>query len=396
MLGRQIVFYDSECATCHGLVRFILNRGPVTRERFRFLPTTALKQANLSSARDSRGLALSGDSIVTLRNGLAYQKADAIFTIIHGLGFPWSLLLVFRLLPLFLLNPLYDLFARHRYRFFGKANPKALCEVPDTAVRKLFLQELPSESPIFPYRAGAFLGAEWVNLVFLNYVIPEELLKPYLPEGTELDLWQGQALASIVAFQMQQTLVLGHSVPGHEDFEEVNLRFYVLRHAEGANGPELRRGVVFIKEIVPRHAIAWVARVGYNENYVARRMSHRHEVKGTQSTFEYRWQSPEGECVLKASLSGEPEPSKPGSLEEFITEHYWGYAKQRDGSTVEYEVEHPRWPVWTQAQASLDGPMASDYGSDLAQCLQNPISICAARGSAVRVFGGKRIERLRP
>src|SRR4030095_17157030 len=99
----------------------------------------------------------------------------------------------------------------------------------------------------------------------LTYVAPEELLAPLVPAGVELDRWRGTLYVSVVGFLFRDTQVLGASVPGHRTFQEVNLRFYVRRHVDG----ELRRGVVFIRELVPRRAIALVARLLYNEPYRA-------------------------------------------------------------------------------------------------------------------------------
>src|SRR5262245_9199655 len=113
-----------------------------------------------------------------------------------------------------------------------------------------------------------FLTAEWRYLAMINYEVDPAILHPYIPRGTELDRWQGRTFVSLVGFLFLKTRVLGLWVPFHSDFEEVNLRFYVRRRAPDG----WRRGVVFIREVVPRRAIATVARVFYNENYVARRM----------------------------------------------------------------------------------------------------------------------------
>src|SRR5262249_16862691 len=117
-----------------------------------------------------------------------------------------------------------------------------------------------------------FLTAEWRDLAMVNYEIDPAALAPLVPRGTELDRWNGRVFASIVGFRFLDTRVRGLAIPGHRNFEELNLRFYVRRKADAG----WRRGVVFVKEIVPRRAIAWVARALYNENYVAHAM--RHEV----------------------------------------------------------------------------------------------------------------------
>lgn len=238
-------------------------------------------------------------------------------------------------------------------------------------------------------QARRFLTAEWRYLVMLNYLIDPVVLRPFVPQGTELDSWQGQTFVSIVGFMFRNTRMLGLPIPGHINFEELNLRFYVRR-----KGPEgWRRGVVFIKELVPRWAIATTARLVYNENYISLPM--RHEImRGegeTAVSYQWRWQKAWHSVQIQAQ--GQPQPLQPGSQEEFITEHYWGYARQRDGGTVEYQVEHPPWNVWQAANCQFTCDVASLYGPDFAPALQaEPASAFLADGSAVTVRQGVRIQ----
>jgi len=115
-----------------------------------------------------------------------------------------------------------------------------------------------------------FLRADWRYLAMLNYEIDPRVLEPLVPTGTELDSFGGKTYASMVGFLFLNTRVLGVPVPFHRNLEEVNLRFYVRRHVDG----EYRRGVVFVRELVPRRAIAWIANVVYGENYAAVSMAH--------------------------------------------------------------------------------------------------------------------------
>ena len=179
----------------------------------------------------------------------------------------------------------------------------------------------------------------------INYEVDPAVLAPFVPAGTELDEFQGRVFVSMVGFLFLKTRVLGVPFPWHQNFEEVNLRFYVRRRVEGEDG--WRRGAVFVREIVPRIIIATVARVFYNEPYLARPMRHRVEQSADATAAEYRWRH-EGRwnALSVAARGGEPAAVAPGSEEEFITEHYWGYNRQRDGGTMEYGVEHPRWRVW--------------------------------------------------
>jgi uncharacterized protein YqjF (DUF2071 family) len=238
--------------------------------------------------------------------------------------------------------------------------------------------------------ARPFLTAQWRWLAMLNYAVDPALLRPLVPAGTELDEWGGVAYASVVGFMFLDTRVLGIPIPFHRDFEELNLRFYVRRR-----GPEgWRRGVVFVKEIVPRLAIASIARMVYNENYVARPMRHRLDVTvSAGGTVEYGWKTDGRWCALRAAVRGPAGPLVTGSEEEFITEHYWGYARQRDGGTVEYQVEHPRWNVWRAESSSLDCDVAALYGPGFAESLSAPPrSALVADGSPIIVRQGRRIS----
>lgn len=232
---------------------------------------------------------------------------------------------------------------------------------------------------------GRFLTAEWRSLVMLNYEVDPALLASRVPAGTELDAHDGRTYASVVGFLFLDTRVLGIPIPFHRDFEELNLRFYV-RH----RGPEgWRRGVVFVKELVPKRAIAWVARTLYNENYVAVPM--RHEVEPGRVAYE--WRQRNGWGRVAASFEGTPSLPGNGSVEEFITEHYWGYVAQRDGGTVEYRVEHPQWRVWRAADAVLDCDAPELYGVELGAALAGePASALVAEGSAVVVRRGRGLK----
>lgn len=229
--------------------------------------------------------------------------------------------------------------------------------------------------------APRFLTADWLNLAMLNYEIDPAVLVPRLPEETELDLWEGRALVSVVGFQFLDTRVLGLPVPFHRSFEEVNLRFYVRRRV--ADG--WRRGVAFVKEIVPRLAIAWVANAVYQERYVALPM--RHAVEPGEVRYEWcRHGAWEG---LAAAFRGEPALPAEGSEEAFLTEHYWGYAAEEGMPALEYRVEHPRWRVWRAEEATLHCDAAALYGPEFAEALAKPPrSALVAEGSRVTVHMG--------
>lgn len=193
-----------------------------------------------------------------------------------------------------------------------------------------------------------FLTAAWRMLAMLNYEVDPNLLLPHVPSGTELDRWNGRVLASVIGFRFLKTKVLGLSFPFHRNFDEVHLRFYVRR----TEGGEVRRGVVFIKEIVPRWAIATVARTIYNERYVSLPMRHRIEPQPNSGfATEYGWRTRGGWSRIGLGTEGNPFLAEEGSQEQFITEHYWGYAAQHGGGCMEYRVAHPASVAGSRGQA---------------------------------------------
>jgi len=222
----------------------------------------------------------------------------------------------------------------------------------------------------------------------LNYEVDPGLLLEFVPPGTELDTWNGKTFLTLVGFQFLKTKVRGISVPFHRDFEEVNLRFYVRR--TGVDG--VKRGVVFIREIVPSWLTAAVARAFYNERYVAAPMSHRVERTDAGLSVEYEWKFSRSKNKIKVKAKGDPAVPQNGSQEQFITEHYWGYASRTNGGCIEYRVEHPPWNIWTASDAVFDVDMEDLYGKELNAVLKHsPESVFLAEGSPVTVYRCKRL-----
>lgn len=230
-----------------------------------------------------------------------------------------------------------------------------------------------------------FLTAEWRNLVMLNYEVPADLLLPRVPRGVELDLLHGKCLVSMVGFQFRRTRVLGLPIPFHVNFPEINLRYYVRRVRNG----ETRRGVVFLKEIVPKHAIARIARLFYNEPYIAHRMAETVDAARVQ----YGWRDKGRWNILWADITGEPALPEAEAEAAFIAEHYWGYCGQRDGTTLEYEVKHKPWRVWNAVGSHFDCDIAAHYGGEFLPYLSAaPTSAFVAEGSPVEVWQGERLR----
>lgn len=236
---------------------------------------------------------------------------------------------------------------------------------------------------------GVFLKAAWTNLIMANYEVPQELLLPYLPKHTELDLYEGKCYVSLVGFLFENTKMLGMKIPFHVNFEEINLRFYIRRELEH----EWRRGVVFIKEIVSKPAITIVANTIYNENYCTLPTAYYSSGNDSEKTLGYVWGSQHNVNELSYTTNNKKFKLTPGSKEEFITEHYWGYAKAKT-HTVEYAVEHPPWEIYECMDFSVNCRFGNLYGEQF-RFLENeePSSVFMAEGSEIIVRKGSKIYK---
>lgn len=238
--------------------------------------------------------------------------------------------------------------------------------------------------------ATTFLTAEWRNLIFANYIVDRQVLEPLLPYGTELDEFNGVCYASLVGFYFQRVKLLGHfSVPFHGEFEEFNLRFYVRRKTETG----WKRGVVFVKEIVPKLAITLVAKTLYGEPYATHAMRHRWEVDGPTQHIKYEWKVGADWNHIQVSADRLGHPLVAESEEAFITEHYWGYTRRRIDRTSEYEVVHPTWTIYPVTSYDVRCDVAALYGNAFAPFFeQPPVSVFLADGSAVTIKSGADIR----
>lgn len=233
-----------------------------------------------------------------------------------------------------------------------------------------------------------FLTAEWENLIMANYAVDPKQLLPHVPHGTELDLWKGKCYVSLVGFMFTNVKIKGLSIPFHRNFEEVNLRFYVRYNNNG----EWKRGAVFISEIVPKPAISFVANTVYGENYSTFPMKHRWEERANDRLIEYSWKTKEGWNDLQVITEKEAVPLIEGSEEQFITEHYWGYAANGVTKTIEYQVEHEPWRIFPVKDYQINYLPANFYGTYFDKIVrQQPDSIFMAEGSEVNVRDGKRL-----
>lgn len=236
---------------------------------------------------------------------------------------------------------------------------------------------------------SVFLEAEWRKLLIINYEVEPEILLPYLPAHTELDYYNGKCLVSIVGFMFLNTRIKGIKIFYHINFEEVNLRFYnTYKTSEGKN-----RGTTFIKEIVSKPAITFVANSLYNEKYVTLPMGNTVIERANELEVEYRWRYNKKINSISCKAEKKLNPMAQNSIEEFITEHYWGYTKLSLTTTSEYGVEHPRWETYNVSDYKIDIDFEGLYGASFANLKhKNPHSVMLAEGSEILIRGGRKIS----
>lgn len=245
-----------------------------------------------------------------------------------------------------------------------------------------------------------FLTARWANLVIASYAVPPAMLAPYIPVGpegdtlepdTRDDLMPGakkpSAFVSLVGFEFQQCRVWGVAWPGHTNFAEINLRFYV--RTTGSR----QRGVVFIREFVPQRMIAWAAKRFYNEPYVAAPVQASIAQDASRVSAEYRLDWPPGQPQFMRARGRKPVSRPgPGSVEHWFKEHALGFGMRpargkRAARGLAYEVIHPTWGVYPVEDYEVGFDFAAVYGPDWGFLSGvQPVNVTLAVGSEVAVF----------
>jgi uncharacterized protein YqjF (DUF2071 family) len=215
-----------------------------------------------------------------------------------------------------------------------------------------------------------------------NYAVDPTILIPYLPKGVELDSFEGKCYVSLVGFMFNKTKIFNVPIPYLGSFEEINLRFYVVRK----DGDTLKRGVVFINETVPYAAVAWMANYLYKEHYTAVKTKHDWELTDTSKKINYSWKKNKKWNTIQVNAKSKSNSMKTSSVEAFIFEHYFGYTRVNENKTLEYGINHPSWKINQVIDHSIDCDFEKMYGSDFAFLnAQQPDNVILAEGSDVSV-----------
>lgn len=227
-----------------------------------------------------------------------------------------------------------------------------------------------------------FLSARWENIIMANYSVNPDLLTSFLPNGVELDFHDNKTYVSLVGFMFKRTSLFHIPIPFLGTFEEINLRFYVKR----VEGDSIKRGVVFINETVPYKLVAWLANKLYKEHYISIPTKSKIEITDKSKSINYQWKINNQWNHISVNAAKEKCPMLPGSIEEFIFEHYYGYTKINNLLSQEYKVNHPSWLINEVTDYDIHCDFKSMYGDSFAYLNnQRPDSVIIAEGSPVSV-----------
>jgi uncharacterized protein YqjF (DUF2071 family) len=233
--------------------------------------------------------------------------------------------------------------------------------------------------------SDVFLTARWEYLILITYAVPQEKLTPSLPKGIVPDTLGGNCFASLVAFDFKDTKVKGMKIPFHINFPEINLRFYVRREDTG------ERGVVFVKELVPKFMIEFIANTVYNEPYESVKMESSMAING-KINLEHNIEYEGKPYSIKLEAENKPFTPSPDSKEHFFKEHSWGFGKTKKGETLVYRVEHPVWEIFPVTDIKYNFDFGAIYGKEWGFLNDSePYNITFAKGSEIKVYGAKKM-----
>lgn len=232
-----------------------------------------------------------------------------------------------------------------------------------------------------------FLTARMSRLLLLSYEIDPALLLPHLPAGTEVDFHARRAFVTLLGLHLGNPALYGLPLPFFRGYAQVNLRFYVRRRLAPNHW---RRGVAFIRQIVPHRPVAWTAQWLFHEPVVRLDTEEISRSQGRDAVLsEYGWRCAGQRHCLRALYPAQPVLPEPGSEEEFLLERYWGYSRRKNGGCLEYRFLHPPWRFAKAVEAEVSAGVGDFFGPPFAELFNGPPdSSFAADGSQVTLYRG--------
>lgn len=221
----------------------------------------------------------------------------------------------------------------------------------------------------------------WLDLLFLHWAVPVEVLRALVPASLEIDTFEGVAYVGVVPFTMRDVHPRwAFPVPGISHFHETNVRTYV--HRAGRDP-----GVWFFSLDAANALAVWIARTFWHLPYHHATMSlSRKEHDITYGTS--RRGDPGARCAVRYRPQGSPRAAEPGTLEHFLAERYILYAGLPDGSMRLGRVHHTPYPLEQVELHGWDEGLLAAAG--IPRGAETPSALYAA-GVSVEVFDLERI-----
>ncbi len=224
-----------------------------------------------------------------------------------------------------------------------------------------FWDDLPRASAHrpWPLPTGRWLMTmSWCDLLFAHWPLPPEVLRPLLPRGLELDLYEGRGWLSLVPFRMAHVGPRGlPDLPWISAFPELNLRTYAV----SGDSP----GVWFFSLDAANPAAVALARAGFHLPYCRARMSLRREGEAVAYASERtHGGAPPARFEGRYAPVGDSFQARPGTLDHWLTERYCLYAATAT-ALFRGEIHHPPWTLQRAELAIEHNTVAAAAGLTL-------------------------------
>lgn len=224
--------------------------------------------------------------------------------------------------------------------------------------------------------SNIFMTGNWENLIMSTFEVNENILKPYLPKDSELDLYNGKVLMSMVAFTFSKVKFFGFKVPFHQKFGQINFRFYVKSKVNNT------KGVVFIKEFAPKPLIAYVANVFYNEPYFFKKIGLNKANNNNVFTIKYTYKNLKIEATSKQQI----QKLEQNSMNQFVVDRYIAYIKSYNKETIQYKINHKPWNLFKTESININKNVLTLLPKKFKEAKY--ISSCFVDGSYITVQKG--------
>jgi uncharacterized protein YqjF (DUF2071 family) len=225
-----------------------------------------------------------------------------------------------------------------------------------------------------------FMKGNWENLIIKSFSCKPKILERYLPNNVELDMYNGKALFSMVAFTFSKVHFFGIKIPFHQLFGEINFRFYVKSKIDG------KKGVVFIKEYANKPLIAFMANKIYNEPFFIHKIKQEVSNSTNEKRISYPFKLKNKWQKITALVNKSKTKLKSNSLEEFIVDRYIAFVKGRKNTTYEYQINHKPWQLFKVKETNISNEVLNLLPNEF----EKSIELCtyAVDGSEITVEKG--------